>query len=117
MEADLHYKAPQYVRMEITDTEQLKDIHVCDDAILIGLHTCGNLASLSIRMFLESKARALVNVGCCYQALTPHHVVSPDDRLLHGFPLSTISLSSGLQLTQKVLETGMTRYRHFSCES
>ena len=37
---------------------------------LVGLHTCGNLASSSIRIFLASSpARFLFNVGCCYHLL------------------------------------------------
>lgn len=37
---------------------------------LVGLHTCGNLASSSLRIFLASaSARFLFNVGCCYHML------------------------------------------------
>ena len=32
----------------------------------VGLHTCGNLASMLIDLFLQSDATALVNVECCY---------------------------------------------------
>ncbi|KAJ1557627.1 hypothetical protein HK405_015548, partial [Cladochytrium tenue] len=38
--------------------------------LLCGLHTCGDLAVATIQHFLESDARALVLVGCCYNRLT-----------------------------------------------
>jgi len=47
---------------------------------LIGLHTCGNLASTSLRTFLTSPGcKFICNVGCCYNHL------SEDAK---GFPLS-----------------------------
>ncbi|XP_076322980.1 methyltransferase-like protein 25B isoform X4 [Tachypleus tridentatus] len=37
---------------------------------LVGLHTCGNLASTMLRLFTEtSEARMLLSVGCCYMKL------------------------------------------------
>ncbi|RKP26842.1 methyltransferase domain-containing protein, partial [Syncephalis pseudoplumigaleata] len=38
--------------------------------LLCGLHTCGDLGASSLRLFVESDARILVNVGCCYNLLT-----------------------------------------------
>lgn len=38
---------------------------------IVGLHTCGDLASDSLRMFVANENVAgIVNVGCCYQLLT-----------------------------------------------
>ena len=48
---------------------------------VIGLHTCGNLATTSLRSFLSSPGcRFICNVGCCYNHLTED---------TKGFPLST----------------------------
>ena len=45
---------------------------------IVGLHTCGDLASSSVMTFIHTeKARFLCNVGCCYNHLTSQ-----------GFPLS-----------------------------
>lgn len=47
------------------------------NAVLIGLHPCGDLGSNVCRIFRRSAARGLLLVSCCWHALTPH-----------GFPLS-----------------------------
>lgn len=45
---------------------------------IIGLHTCGNLAAASIKIFLSSKkSRFICNVGCCYHHLDEHFFVNP----------------------------------------
>lgn len=37
--------------------------------VIIGLHTCGNLALNVIDLFLHSNAKAMIGVGCCYHSL------------------------------------------------
>jgi hypothetical protein len=38
---------------------------------IVGLHTCGDLASDSIKMFVNGKnVKAIINVACCYQLLS-----------------------------------------------
>lgn len=55
---------------------------------LVGLHTCGNLASTSLQLFVNSpKARFLCNVGCCYHLLDELFDVTRD-KSEPGFPLS-----------------------------
>ncbi|KAJ3038631.1 hypothetical protein HDV00_000475 [Rhizophlyctis rosea] len=90
--------------------------------MLCGLHTCGDLASSSIRHFLHSTATVLVSVGCCYNHLTeqsptpnPHHWEShPDSRIfvqrrpptsLPGYPMSSYvkSLEIPLGFTARML--------------
>ncbi|KAI9315268.1 methyltransferase domain-containing protein [Dichotomocladium elegans] len=47
--------------------------------LLCGLHACGDLSSLMLRLFVESEEiGSLVNVGCCYHFLTEEQ----------GFPMS-----------------------------
>lgn len=42
-----------------------------EPCILIGLHTCGDLAANSLKLFIKENAiRGVINVGCCYQHLT-----------------------------------------------
>jgi hypothetical protein len=50
--------------------EDLESIVVSESA-LIGLHTCGDLAANSLRLFLGNRnIMGIINVGCCYQHLT-----------------------------------------------
>lgn len=53
--------------------------------LVCGLHACGDLSSLMLRLFATSSdIRCLVNVGCCY------HFLSEDDghQSPPGFPMS-----------------------------
>lgn len=56
---------------------------------LVGLHTCGNLASTSVQLFVNSpESRFLCNVGCCYHLLDEFFDKS-NSGLEQGFPLSS----------------------------
>jgi len=62
---------------------------------LIGLHTCGNLAPASLRIFLANPTMKLCcNVGCCYHLLDEEFYTNPydgnQDIKTPNFPLSTI---------------------------
>lgn len=69
-----------------------------DGVMLVGLHTCGNLAASSLRMFINSPrdVTCLVNVGCCYHLLVEDFDLNPpwlDIELQSsgvGFPLSAV---------------------------
>ncbi|KAI7856337.1 methyltransferase domain-containing protein [Circinella umbellata] len=51
--------------------------------LVCGLHACGDLSSLMLRLFIQSDTIvSLVNVGCCYHFLTEEPYESA------GFPLS-----------------------------
>lgn len=42
-----------------------------EGVILVGLHTCGDLAPTTLRLFHESPTvKAMINVGCCYNLMT-----------------------------------------------
>jgi len=43
--------------------------------VIIGLHTCGNLAWTLMDLFLNSEAVAMIGIGCCY-----HSLVDENDR-------------------------------------
>ncbi|KAG1179940.1 hypothetical protein G6F70_008476 [Rhizopus microsporus] len=63
--------------------------------LVTGLHTCGDLSPTIFRLFTESdKISCMVNVGCCYNALTPS-----------GFPMSSLLREKKMELksTARVL--------------
>lgn len=48
----------------------------CQNFLIVGLHTCGDLASTLLRVFTQCKnAVGIVLVGCCYMKLS-HEVKS-----------------------------------------
>lgn len=64
---------------------------------MMGLHTCGNLAPSSIKIFFAtSSAKFLCNVGCCYHGLeeefyrNPYLKADEEPSLAPGFPMSAI---------------------------
>lgn len=59
--------------------------------LLCGLHACGDLSSLMLRLFAESdEMGSLVNVGCC------HHFLTQEE----GFPMSSfVNKELGYQQT------------------
>ncbi|KAG0760693.1 hypothetical protein G6F16_010383 [Rhizopus arrhizus] len=74
---------------------QILDNSVDKKWLVTGLHTCGDLSPHIFRLFTENDQIACaVNVGCCYNALTPS-----------GFPMSKILQEKGMQLksTARVL--------------
>lgn len=55
---------------------------------IIGLHPCGDLASLLTKFFLQSNEAKFLNlVGCCYFKITTSND-SNDNNLNKGYPLS-----------------------------
>lgn len=68
-----------------------------DDVCLVGLHTCGNLASNSLKQFVANDdMKLLCNVGCCYHLLHEEFVRDffneelreMDEKDEPGFPMS-----------------------------
>ncbi|KAI9254277.1 methyltransferase domain-containing protein [Sporodiniella umbellata] len=58
--------------------------------LLCGLHTCGDLASMILRLFVSSpEMTSLVNVGCCYHFLSEQTAQA-------GFPMSETLQKTGL---------------------
>ncbi|XP_067247843.1 methyltransferase-like protein 25 isoform X2 [Chanodichthys erythropterus] len=53
------------------ETELKTLITELEDAVLVGLHTCGDLAPSTLRMFrAKQELRAVCSVGCCYHLLS-----------------------------------------------
>ena len=65
--------------------------------LLTGLHTCGDLASMMLRLFTSSpEITCFVNVGCCYHFLTEKD--QKEDDITVGFPLSSTVRNTGFKL-------------------
>lgn len=63
--------------------------------VLIGLHTCGDLASTILKLYVNMPlCKALINVGCCYHLLTEN-----GNNVNVGFPLSKFVQKYGISLT------------------
>ncbi|KAK5668844.1 hypothetical protein QVD99_004626 [Batrachochytrium dendrobatidis] len=66
--------------------------------MLIGLHTCGDLAPSTLRQFINGTAKVLCNVGCCYNHITETYTSDNVPLNCTGFPLSKHIRSTHLQL-------------------
>ena len=55
---------------KIVTSDNIQEV-TTEPCILIGLHTCGDLAANSLKLFArEENIRGVINVGCCYHHLT-----------------------------------------------
>ncbi|XP_024139970.1 methyltransferase-like protein 25 [Oryzias melastigma] len=73
------------------ETELRELITELEDAVMVGLHTCGNLAPSTLRMFVAKPELASVcSVGCCYHLLSEEFDPAGPECLDRscGFPLS-----------------------------
>ncbi|XP_022062415.2 methyltransferase-like protein 25 [Acanthochromis polyacanthus] len=73
------------------ETELRELINELEDAVVVGLHTCGDLAPSTLRMFVaKPELSAVCSVGCCYHLLSEEFdpVRRECSHGLCGFPLS-----------------------------
>ncbi|XP_030295627.1 putative methyltransferase-like protein 25 isoform X1 [Sparus aurata] len=74
------------------ETELRELIDELEDAIVVGLHTCGDLAPSTLRMFVaKAELAAVCSVGCCYHLLSEEFDPAGREcvsRGVCGFPLS-----------------------------
>ncbi|KAI8813934.1 methyltransferase domain-containing protein [Cladochytrium replicatum] len=87
--------------------------------VLCGLHACGDLSPTLIRHFLAMPdAKALVVVGCCYNAITE----PPDDNLSvescsgYGYPMSAFLKNLDSSTTFRPSKLGYTA-RMLACQA
>lgn len=67
--------------------------------LLCGLHTCGDLSSMMLRLFTSSpEISCFVNVGCCYHFLTEKAEHPEEDEEKLGFPVSNQVKKAGFKL-------------------
>ncbi|XP_049892621.1 methyltransferase-like protein 25 [Epinephelus moara] len=73
------------------ETELRELIGELEDAVMVGLHTCGDLAPSTLRMFVaKAELAAVCSVGCCYHLLSEEFDPAGQECLrgMCGFPLS-----------------------------
>eukprot|EP00066_Takifugu_rubripes_P022388 XP_011611654.1 PREDICTED: methyltransferase-like protein 25 [Takifugu rubripes] len=73
------------------ETELGELIQELEEAVMVGLHTCGDLAPSTLRMFVaKPELAAVCSVGCCYHLLSEQFGPSGQECLQGacGFPLS-----------------------------
>ncbi|KAF7670038.1 hypothetical protein LDENG_00074260 [Lucifuga dentata] len=73
------------------ETELRELINELEDAVMVGLHTCGDLAPSTLRMFVAKPELASVcSVGCCYHLLSEEYDPAAQEGLqsVCGFPVS-----------------------------
>ncbi|KAJ4924682.1 hypothetical protein JOQ06_003634 [Pogonophryne albipinna] len=73
------------------ETELRELIDELEDAVMVGLHTCGDLAPSTLRMFVaKPELSAVCSVGCCYHLLSEEFDPAGQECLhgVCGFPLS-----------------------------
>ncbi|XP_067855562.1 methyltransferase-like protein 25 isoform X2 [Heptranchias perlo] len=70
-----------------------KYCNIKQDSMMVGLHTCGDLASNTLRIFItKPELKAVCSVGCCYHLLSEEFELSDDSKECcqgpWGFPMS-----------------------------
>uniref|UniRef100_A0A672NSZ6 Methyltransferase like 25 n=1 Tax=Sinocyclocheilus grahami TaxID=75366 RepID=A0A672NSZ6_SINGR len=73
------------------ETELKMLITELEDAVLVGLHTCGDLAPSTLRIFrAKQELRAVCSVGCCYHLLSEEFDLDRQRCVdgVCGFPMS-----------------------------
>ncbi|XP_066525214.1 methyltransferase-like protein 25 [Hoplias malabaricus] len=73
------------------ETELRTLINDLEDAVIVGLHTCGDLAPSTLRMFVaKPELQAVCSVGCCYHLLSEQFDQDRQecDAGVCGFPMS-----------------------------
>ncbi|CAH1799394.1 unnamed protein product [Owenia fusiformis] len=114
--ASLSYHIPQ---SSINDIQ-----HAATDVALTGLHTCGNLATSMLKLFVANQsARTVCNVGCCYHHLDEQFVISPfskdgetHDPSKAGFPMSAFLREQCIRLGRNARMTACQAIDRISAE-
>ncbi|KAG9280271.1 methyltransferase-like protein 25 isoform X1 [Astyanax mexicanus] len=73
------------------ETELRTLITELEDAVMVGLHTCGDLAPSTLRMFVaKPELQAVCSVGCCYHLLSEQFDQDGHECEdgVYGFPMS-----------------------------
>ncbi|KAI1905445.1 hypothetical protein AGOR_G00016270 [Albula goreensis] len=87
-DSSLYSPLTSYVTAETKLHEIISEL---EDAVVVGLHTCGDLAPSTLRMFsAKDELRATCSVGCCYHLLSEEFDPSRPDcpNGQWGFPMS-----------------------------
>lgn len=86
--ATLYKQITQHINDDVDLRSLISDIFLetCSDLGIVGLHTCGNLGTASLELFVKnSYIKSICNISCCYHLLTE----SEDNTDSYvGFPMS-----------------------------
>ncbi|CAH0552937.1 unnamed protein product [Brassicogethes aeneus] len=95
---DLYRQITKYVdeKIDFKDVVETVFLEKPTDISLVGLHTCGNLATASLRIFCaRPEIKTICNVGCCYHFIAEQfeqnikHVIPNKNKTSDfGFPMS-----------------------------
>jgi len=91
-----------------------------DKFLVVGLHTCGDLAPTILRLFAQSpEVVAVASVGCCYMKLTDLAISPKGGGKLPGNVFvqneTALSCSNAAQPTGSILGYPMSRYMQTEC--
>ncbi|KAM8822148.1 putative methyltransferase-like protein 25 isoform 1-T2 [Synchiropus picturatus] len=80
------------VTSHVTAQTKLQEL-LCDleEAVMVGLHTCGDLAASTLRIFVaQAPVSAVCSVGCCYNLMSEEFDPDAQDgpQSVYGFPMS-----------------------------
>lgn len=73
--------------------------HENHNILLIGLHTCGNLAPNCLRLFVDNTEaiKAIINVGCCYHLIDEEFAINSGKH--HAKNATVIGLDAGFPMS------------------
>lgn len=91
---ELYKLITQYVDESTNLKELVKQSYPNDEfsgICMTGLHTCGNLASSSLRIYSSNNdVKSILNVGCCYHLLDEQYDDTDSTSNNYGFPMSNL---------------------------
>lgn len=85
-ESNLYFPLTSYISAETELSDIITDL---EDCIMVGLHTCGDLAANTLRIFTaKPEIKAVCSVGCCYHLLSEQYENQEDcTEEMWGFPM------------------------------
>ncbi|KAM5170605.1 putative methyltransferase-like protein 25 isoform 2-T2 [Mantella aurantiaca] len=96
---DSHVYSP--LTSYVTAETELQDIITdLEESIMVGLHTCGDLAPNTLRIFVaKPEVKAVCSVGCCYHFLSEKYDTQEDHKGgTWGFPMSEYLKEKGCHI-------------------
>lgn len=90
IEEKMGFEGGSYETISRMVTRDNIDEFTQEPCFLVGLHTCGDLASTCLKLFTSTaNIKGIINVGCCYQHLTEY--ISPESESSVSNYLSQVS--------------------------
>ncbi|XP_065599303.1 probable methyltransferase-like protein 25 isoform X1 [Cyrtonyx montezumae] len=85
-ESNLYFPLTSYISAETELSDIITDL---EDCVMVGLHTCGDLAANTLRIFTaKPEIQAVCSVGCCYHLLSEQYENQEDStEEVWGFPM------------------------------